>query len=67
MPGARSTQEYLPLLKGKRVGLVVNHTSNLLQTHLVDSLVRLGVNVVKLYTPEHGLRGLASAGEEIQD
>ena len=64
-PGAFQTEDYLPLLKGKRVGLVINQTSLIVQTHLVDSLISLGVNVVKLYAPEHGLRGQADAGESI--
>ncbi len=66
-PGAWVTEDYLPLLKGKRVGLVVNQTSIIGDTHLVDSLVILGINVVKLFTPEHGLRGQAEAGESIRD
>src|SRR5690348_17316658 len=48
MPGAWDTEAYLPLLKGKRVGLVVNHTSTIGKTHLVDSLLSRGVNVVTL-------------------
>jgi len=67
LPGACSTEEYLPLLREKRVGLVVNQTSNISNTHLVDSLVSLGINVVALFTPEHGLRGQADAGKPIPD
>jgi uncharacterized protein YbbC (DUF1343 family) len=67
MPGAWSVDEYLPLLKGKRVGLVINQTSTIGNQFLVDSLVKLGVNVVKLFGPEHGLRGQADAGEEIKN
>lgn len=66
-PGAWSTDLYLPMLKGKRVGLVVNQTSTIGTTHLIDSLVHSGVKVVKIFAPEHGLRGNADAGEEIGD
>ncbi len=67
MPGALSTSEYLPLLKGKKVGLVVNQTSLIGSVHLVDSLINRGVKIVRLYAPEHGLRGQADAGETIKD
>ena len=55
------------MLKGKKIGLVVNQTSRIKETHLVDSLVSLQMNVVKLYTPEHGFRGKADAGETVND
>ena len=67
MPGAWDTETYLPLLKGKRVGLIVNHTSTIGKTHLVDSLISRGVNVVTLFSPEHGLRGKEEAGALIND
>jgi uncharacterized protein YbbC (DUF1343 family) len=63
--GAERTGEYLPLLEGKRVGIVANHTSFIGNRHLVDSLLSLGVNIKKIYTPEHGFRGTADAGEKI--
>lgn len=67
--GAERTEEYLPLLKGKRVGMVINHTSIVgeEQTCLLDTLLRLNINVVKVFTPEHGFRGNADAGETIKD
>jgi len=55
------------MLKGKRVGLVVNQTSTIGKTHLIDSLVSSGVKVVKIFAPEHGLRGNADAGADIAD
>lgn len=55
------------LLKQKRVGLVVNQTSLIADKHLVDSLLSRGIKIVKLYAPEHGLRGKADAGEHISD
>ncbi|MGB3781202.1 MAG: DUF1343 domain-containing protein [Tunicatimonas sp.] len=66
-PGAYQTNAYLPLLAGKAVALVVNHTSLINQTHLVDSLVALGVNVKQIFAPEHGFRGEAGAGDVIND
>lgn len=64
--GNAKTEEYLPLLKGKRVGCVVNQTSCIDRVYLVDSLVNSGVNLVRLFAPEHGFRGNADAGEKIK-
>lgn len=65
--GAEQTQEYLALLKGKRVAILANPTSVIGKTHLVDSLKSLGVNIVKVFGPEHGFRGNASAGAKVAD
>src|SRR6186713_3670129 len=65
--GAEQTDKYLPLLKGKRVAIMANQTSIIGKTHLVDSLKTLGVNIVKVFGPEHGFRGNASAGEHVAD
>ncbi|OEJ99764.1 exo-beta-N-acetylmuramidase NamZ family protein [Roseivirga misakiensis] len=65
--GAARLDEYLPLLEGKRVGLVVNQTSVIGNTHLVDTLLSRGVNVVKVMAPEHGFRGEAPDGATIDD
>ncbi|MFD2245689.1 exo-beta-N-acetylmuramidase NamZ domain-containing protein [Pontibacter ruber] len=67
MTGASQIQKYLPMLKGKRVGLVVNQTSTIENTHLVDSLVSLGVKIHTIFAPEHGFRGDADAGAQIKD
>ncbi|HSM63102.1 MAG TPA: DUF1343 domain-containing protein, partial [Gillisia sp.] len=75
--GANRTEAYLPLLKNKRIGIIGNQSS-LIQnktgkagligyTHLVDSLVSLKIDVVKVFAPEHGFRGTADAGESIKD
>ena len=64
-PGAYATQRYLPLLKGKKVALVVNHTSVIGRTHVADSLLALGINIQKIFAPEHGFRGDADAGAHI--
>jgi uncharacterized protein YbbC (DUF1343 family) len=63
--GAERTESYVPLLIGKRVGITGNHTSFVKDTHLVDTLMAIGVNVVKIFSPEHGFRGQAGAGETI--
>lgn len=65
--GAAQTDRYLPLLKGKRVALVVNHTSLVGKTHLTDTLLSLGIDVKKVFAPEHGFRGAAPDGEKIND
>lgn len=63
---AQRTDAYLPLLKGKRVGMLVNQTSMISPSvHLVDSLLSLKVNIVKIFSPEHGFRGTADAGEKV--
>jgi uncharacterized protein YbbC (DUF1343 family) len=67
LTGADQIDKYLPLLKGKRVALLANPTTIIGKTHLVDSLQKLGVNIVKVFGPEHGFRGNASAGVEIAD
>lgn len=65
--GAEQTEKYLPLLKGKRIGMVVNPTSIIGQQTVVDSLLKRGVNIVKIFGPEHGFRGDASAGMHVDD
>ncbi|WPP48251.1 exo-beta-N-acetylmuramidase NamZ family protein [Catalinimonas niigatensis] len=66
-PAAWQTEAYLPLMEGKRVAAVVNHTSHIGNTHLVDSLLAMGVNLKTIFAPEHGFRGEAGAGEHIQN
>ncbi|EMR04826.1 hypothetical protein ADICEAN_00097 [Cesiribacter andamanensis AMV16] len=68
--GAERKDLYLPLLRGKRIGLIVNHTSLVPQPggealHLVDLLLKEGLQVKKVFAPEHGFRGTADAGEKI--
>ncbi len=64
-PGAERISEYVELLNNKRVAVVANQTSLIGKTHLVDSLLVLGVNIVKVFGPEHGFRGKAGAGEKV--
>ncbi len=65
--GAERTGLYFPLLIGKSVAIVANHTSLIDTVHLVDSLVKSGITVVKFFSPEHGFRGTKDAGESIND
>ncbi len=65
--GAEQFNDYLPLLKDKRVALVVNQTSRVGNVLLPDFLLSKQVNVVKIFAPEHGFRGNASAGEKVND
>jgi uncharacterized protein YbbC (DUF1343 family) len=64
---AEQTELYLPILKNKKVALVVNPTSTIGKTHLVDSLFNLKINVVKVFAPEHGYKGTADAGEHLSN
>ncbi|WP_149274895.1 exo-beta-N-acetylmuramidase NamZ family protein [Pareuzebyella sediminis] len=76
---ANRTDKYVPLLKGKKVGVVANQTSVLfknaemsgptssLYVHLVDSLLSLNVEIKTVFAPEHGFRGEADAGEKVSD
>lgn len=65
IPGAERVDVYLPLIKGKRVGIFANQTSMVGNTHLVDTLRKLGVNIKVIFGPEHGFRGTADAGEKV--
>ncbi len=65
LPGAYQTAEYVPLLKGKRVGVFANNTATIGKAHLVDTLQKQGVNITKIFGPEHGFRGTANAGEKV--
>ncbi|GAB3948025.1 DUF1343 domain-containing protein [Spirosoma harenae] len=65
--GADQVSAYLPYLKGKRIGMVVNQTSIIGSKPSVDSLHSLGVNIVKVFGPEHGFRGNASNGARVDD
>jgi uncharacterized protein YbbC (DUF1343 family) len=80
--GANRTEQYIPLLQGKRVGVVANQTSVIFKaveivsetsnnaifyTHLIDSLLSLNIDIKKVFAPEHGFRGTADAGELVKD
>jgi len=63
--GAEGTTEYLSLLKDKRVAIAANQTTLIGATHLVDSLMSLGVDIRIIFAPEHGFRDMADAGADI--
>ena len=65
--GAEQTEKYLPYLKGKRIGILANQTTIIGKRHLVDSLQALGVNITRVFGPEHGFRGNASAGAHVKN
>ncbi len=67
MSGAERMAVYLPMLKNKKVGVFANPTSMVGRQHLVDTLVKSGIQVVKIFGPEHGFRGGADAGEHVAD
>jgi len=65
--GAQNTVEYLSKLKSKNVALVVNQSSLVEGTHLVDRLLSEKINIVKIFAPEHGFRGKADAGQHLKN
>ncbi|HEX7412843.1 MAG TPA: DUF1343 domain-containing protein [Bacteroidia bacterium] len=65
--GASQIDKYLPLLKGKRVAVIANVTSLINGTHLVDTLLSLKINIIKIFSPEHGFRSEADAGEQVNN
>lgn len=65
IPGAENITQYLPLLQGRKVALIINQTSRIRNTLLADTLQKRGVNLVKIFVPEHGFRGTANAGADI--
>lgn len=77
--GANRMEAYLPVLQGKKIAVVANQTSVIFRnaghemtdtlrfTHLVDSLLSLGIPIQKVFAPEHGFRGDADAGEHVKD
>lgn len=64
--GADQMDTYIPKLQGKKIGLFVNHTSLVDQSHLTDTLMNRGINITKVFTPEHGFKGNKSDGEKIE-
>ncbi len=65
--GAERMDKYLPMLKGRRVGIVTNSTGLVGRTHLVDTLLSCGTNIALVWAPEHGFRGNLGAGEHVGD
>jgi uncharacterized protein YbbC (DUF1343 family) len=67
VPGAYQIDLYKDLITGKKVAIVANQTSMIGQTHLVDTLVSIGINIRAIFAPEHGFRNMADAGETIEN
>jgi len=67
IPGAERTDKYLPLISGKRVAVAANQTSRIGNIHLVDSLLSCGINIVRIFSPEHGFRGNVDDGVLVAD
>ena len=65
IPGAERMDQYLPLLKGKSVAIFANPSSMVKNTSLVDTLLKRGVKIVRIFGPEHGFKGIADAGEKV--
>ena len=65
--GAERTDRYFPLLRGKKLAVVVNHTSCVGKRHLVDVLLSAGMGVERIFTPEHGFWGTADAGAAVAE
>ncbi|HPI53889.1 MAG TPA: DUF1343 domain-containing protein [Chitinophagaceae bacterium] len=66
LTGADQMDRYLPLLKNKKVALLVNQTSVIQRTHLVDTLLDLNIQIAQIFAPEHGFRGTGDAGEKMK-
>ena len=64
-PGAERMDEYISQLKGKQIAIVANQSSLVKDKHLIDTLLHSGINVIRIFCPEHGFRGNADAGEDI--
>jgi uncharacterized protein YbbC (DUF1343 family) len=65
--GAEQLNVLLPMLRGKNIALVVNHTAVIGKSHLADTLRASGITIKKIFAPEHGFRGTADAGEHVKD
>ena len=63
--GAARIDQYVPLLKGKKIGLFSNHTGVVNGRHTLDIMLENGLDVVTIFSPEHGFRGTADAGESV--
>lgn len=65
--GAEKVEVWLPMLEGRKVGLLVNHTAMVNDVHLLDTMLALGIDVQRIFVPEHGFRGSEDAGERIKN
>lgn len=65
--GAECTEDYLPQIRNKNIAIVANQTSVIHGVHLVDTLLKQHIRIKRIFTPEHGFRGIADAGEHVND
>lgn len=66
-PGSYQTEQYIELLQGKSIAVVANHTSQIHNVHIIDTLLKRGLKISKIFSPEHGFQGIAEAGSDIND
>ena len=67
LTASEQIEEYLPIIRGKKIGMVVNQTSLVGNTHLVDTLVSLGIDIKRIFAPEHGFRGDIDRGAKVRN
>lgn len=67
IPAAERTDAYLPYLTGKKIAVFANQTSRVGNKHLIDTLSSLGLDILRIFSPEHGFRGSAEAGEKVMN
>jgi uncharacterized protein YbbC (DUF1343 family) len=67
IPGAERTGSYFPVISGRKVAVAANQTSMIGAVHLVDSLIASGIDVVRIFSPEHGFRGNEDDGVLVGD
>ena len=65
--GAERTNSYIKLIQEKKIAIVGNQSSLIQKKHLVDSLLKRNINIIKVFSPEHGFRGTEDAGAKIED
>ena len=65
--GAENLHKYNTIISGKKIGLLVNHTSTIKNIHLIDTLFSLNMNIQKIFSPEHGFKGKIERGKSIDD
>ena len=65
--GASKLNSYISLIQSKKIGVVANQSSVIKKTHLIDTLVELDIDIIKIFSPEHGFRGNKDAGELIKN
>ncbi len=65
--GSERMNEYIEKISGKSVGLLVNHSSTVIKTHLIDTLITRNINIIKIFSPEHGFTGNIQRGKTVNE